>query len=91
MQSGVNMDHKKRKKYLLLFSATGFFCVLAGVIFYLYSPDYQLTDEKVVLYDKPESAIVSTAFQSKSVDVPAPAFDHESGFYPDSFTLQLSA
>lgn len=91
MQSGVNMDHKKRKKYLLLFSATGFFCVLAGVIFYLYSPDYQLTDEKVVLYDKPESAIVSTAFQSKSVDVPAPAFDHESGFYPDSFALQLSA
>ncbi len=91
MRSGVNMNYMKRKRYLLLFSATGFFCVLAAVVFYLYSPNYKLTDEKVVLYDKPESAIVSTAFQSKSVDVPAPAFDHESGFYPDSFELQLSS
>ena len=91
MQSGVYMDSKKRIKYLLLFSATGFFCVLIGILFYLYTPDVRLTDEKKVLYDEADSAVVSTSLKTKGVDLPAPAFDHDSGFYPDSFSLRLSA
>ena len=91
MQSGANMDFKKRFKYLLLFSATGFFCILIGIIFYLYSPDFALTDEKEVLYNEADSAVVSTSLKTKGVDLSAPAFDHDSGFYPDSFSLQLTA
>ena len=85
------MDSKKRIKYLLLFSATGFFCILVGIVFYLYTPNLRLTDEKKVLYDEADSAVVSTALKTKGVDLPAPAFDHDSGFYPDSFSLRLSA
>ena len=91
MQSGVNMNRKKWTKYLLLFSATGFFCVLAGIVFYLYSPNFLLTDEKEVLYDKADSAVLSTSRKTAGVNLPAPVFDHDSGFYAGSFSLQLSA
>ena len=68
-----------------------FFCILICILFYLYTPNLRLTDEKKVLYDEADSAVVSTSLKTKGIDLPAPAFDHDSGFYPSSFSLKLSA
>ena len=91
MQSGVNMDRKKRTKYLLLFTTTGFFCVLLAVILSVFHPDYLLTDEKTVLYTDADSAVMSTSLNRGAVTIAPPAFDHDNGFYDDGFYLQLSA
>lgn len=91
MQSGVNMDHKKLTKYLLLFTTTGFFCVLLGVILFVFRPDYPLTDEKVILYTDADSAVMSTSLNRGGVAIAPPAFDHDSGYYDKGFSLSLSA
>lgn len=83
------MDRKKTLKYMLLLVTTGFFCVLLAAVLYLFHPDYELTDKKVILYDSAESGVMST-FQH-SAGVASPEFSSDSGLYEKGFFLTLSA
>lgn len=85
------MNHKKLVKYLLLLTATGFFCVLLGIAVYLFKPGYQLAEYGQLLYKDAESAVMSTSENSAGAIVASPVFDHDSGFYDQGFNLVLSA
>ena len=84
------MDRTKLLKYLLLLTATGFFCALLGVVVLVFKPDYALTNKKQLLYQDPESAVMS-ASDSAEARVSPPEFSRGSGYYDSAFDLELSA
>lgn len=85
------MDRKKLLKYLLLLTATGFFCALLGAAVFVFTPGYALTNKKQLLYQDPESAVMRNSDSAAGVHVAPPAFSSESGYYDSAFYLELSA